>query len=113
HVNVIWQGDANAQALRCLAATTTPTSPINVSGPEVASVRWLAEELGRRSGKAPTLTGQGAPTAWLINCPQVRPLLRYPRIPPPPLVDWVADWVGRGQRLYGKPTKFEYRDGRY
>ncbi len=113
HVNVIWQGDANAQALRCLAAATTPSSPINVSGPEVASVRALALAFGRLLDKPVTIVGEEAPTAWLINSGQAQRRFGYPRIALPTLVEWVADWVARGQRQYGKPTKFEARDGRY
>lgn len=113
HVNVIWQGDANAQALRCLAAATVPTSPINVSGPETTSVRWLAEEFGRRFGKPVTITGQEAPTAWLMNTSQAEQLFGYPRVPLLRLVGWMADWIAREQRLLGKPTRFESRDGRY
>lgn len=113
HVNVIWQGDANSQALRCLAATTVPTSALNVSGPETTSIRWLAEEFGRRFNKPVTITGEEAPTAWLMNTGEAERLFGYPRIPLKQLVGWVADWIAREQRLYGKPTKFESRNGKY
>ena len=112
HVNVIWQGDANAQALRCLAVATVPTSPLNVSGP-CTSIRWLAQEFARRFDKTATITGQEAPTAWLMNTSQAESLFGYPRVPLLRQVGWVADWISREQHLYGKPTKFESRDGKY
>jgi nucleoside-diphosphate-sugar epimerase len=113
HVNVIWQGDANSQALRCLAVATVPTSPLNVSGPETTSIRWLAEEFGRRFGKPATIVGTEAPTAWLMNTSEAERLFGYPRVPLLCLVGWVADWIAHEQRLLGKPTKFESRDGKY
>lgn len=113
HVNVIWQGDANSQALRCLAAATVPTSPLNVSGPETTSIRWLAQEFSRRFGKPVEIIGQEAPTAWLMNTGEAERLFGYPRVPLLRQIGWVADWIAREQRLYGKPTKFESRDGKY
>jgi nucleoside-diphosphate-sugar epimerase len=113
HVNVIWQGDANAQALRCLAVATVPTSPLNVSGPETTSIRWLAEEFGRRFDKPATITGTEAPTAWLMNTGEAERLFGYPKVPLARMLGWVADWISREGRLYGKPTKFEARDGKY
>ena len=113
HVNVIWQGDANAQALRCLSVATVPTTPLNVSGPETTSIRWLAQEFARRFNKTARITGEEATTAWLMNTGQAERLFGYPKVPLSRQIGWVADWISREQRLYGKPTKFEARDGKY
>ena len=113
HANVIWQGEANEQALRALRHCTTPTSPLNVSGSQVISIRWLAEQFGDRLGKPPHIIGEESETAWLINTDQSRALFGESLVPMAMLIDWVADWVAQGQASLGKPTHFEARDGTY
>jgi nucleoside-diphosphate-sugar epimerase len=113
HVNVIWQGDANEQALRLLAHCTSPTSPINITGPQQTSVRWLAGEFGKRLGKAPKLTGEEAATAWIVDTTASQKLFGAPRVPLEKMIDWVADWVARGGLSLGKDTHFGTRDGKY
>ncbi|HVZ45186.1 MAG TPA: NAD(P)-dependent oxidoreductase [Ramlibacter sp.] len=113
HVNVIWQGDANEQALRSLRVATTPTSPLNVSGPQTLSIRWLAQEFARVLDREARITGEEAPTAWLVNTTRAEQLFGYPRVSLRTMIEWVADWVRREQRSFGKPTKFENRDGNY
>lgn len=113
HVNVIWQGDANEQALRLLAHCTTPTTPLNVTGPAMSSVRGLAGELGRRLGKPARCVGREAPTAWVVDTTAAQRLLGAPRVPLEAMLDWTADWVARGGPSLGKETHFEVRDGKY
>jgi len=113
HVNVIWQGDANAQVLRCLAHCTTPTTPINVTGPETISVRWLAHQLAARLGTTAQVVGQEAATALLSDTTRAAALFGYPLVPLARMLDWVADWVKAGGTNFGKPTKFEVRDGEF
>jgi nucleoside-diphosphate-sugar epimerase len=113
HVNFIWQGDAAAQALRCLAHCDTPISPINVSGHEILAVRDLAEKLGQRLGREPILTGEEQPTAWLTDTSQAVKLFGLPIVDTDQLIAWTADWVARSMPSLGKPTKYEVRDGKY
>ena len=113
HVNFIWQGDAAAQALRCLAHCDRPTSPINVSGHEILAVRDLAAKFGGRLGRSPVITGKEEPTAWLTDTSLATKLFGLPVVDTEQLIKWTADWVSRSMPSLGKPTKYEVRDGRY
>lgn len=113
HADVIWQGDANEQALRLLAHCTAPASAVNVSGSAHTSVRWLAHEFARRFGREAVITGSEAPTAWLVDTRRAQALFGQPRVPIATMIDWVADWVRSGGSSLGKPTHFEARDGKY
>jgi len=112
-VNVIWQGDANAQAIRALALAASPPFVVNVTGPERLSVREAATRLGQLLGVAPRFEGTEAPDALLSDTTLAQELFGPPSVSTETLIEWVAGWVARGGTRLGKATKFEVRDGRY
>jgi dTDP-4-dehydrorhamnose reductase len=113
YVNVIWQGDANAHAIRALTMAASPPFPINVTGPERLSVRETAVRLGQMLGVTPRFAGQEAPDALLSDTSLALSLFGRPTVPTDVLIEWVASWVARGGTRLGKATKFEVRDGRF
>ncbi len=113
HANVIWQGDANAWTLRALRHADAACPIMHVTGPETVSIRWLARRFGALMGREPEFAGTEAPEALLSNAAWAFSLFGYPSVPLEVMLHWVADWVSRGGRGLGKPTKFEVRDGRF
>ena len=113
-VNVLWQGDANALALASLARATTPVPfVVNVAVTAVLRTRDLANALGARLGKAPIFSGIESEDALLSNSSRMSALLGDALLPADTLMDWVVEWIQSGNRLLGKPTGFERRDGRF
>lgn len=113
HVNVIWQRDAVARAIQCLDETTSPPSVMNVTGPEILSVRQLAQRLGTALGCEPRLTGTEEDTAWLSDASRSIRLWGNPTVALDQMIEWTAAWVREGKQTLNKPTHFETRDGRY
>lgn len=113
YVNCIWQGDANACALRALPHCATPPFVVNVTGGERLSVRDLAQEFGRLLGREPRFAGTEGGDALLSDTSRMHTVFGAPLVAAPELVALVADWVKRGGRTLGKQTRFESRDGRF
>jgi nucleoside-diphosphate-sugar epimerase len=113
YANVIWQGDANARALQCLALTSCPPTPLNVTGREKVSIRQLAHRFGALLGHEPLITGQEAETAWLFDATRSFELLGPVSVSLNQMIEATAHWVRMGGTTLGKPTHFETRDGQF
>ena len=113
YFNQIWQGDANAFIVRCLALCAIPAKIINLTGPEVLSVRQVAGRLGELMGIEPKLIGNESPTALLGDASEIFKHFGKPLISIDQIIEWAAWWVMHEGASLGKPTKFEKRDGKF
>ncbi len=113
HVNVIWQGDANDYALRCLKLCDTPARVLNITGPETVSVRWAATTFGKLLGKTPRFVNEEQPTALLSNASQAHQLFGYPKVTLMKMIEILCFWLTQGGETINKPTHFQEREGAY
>lgn len=113
HANMIWQGDANAQAIQCLEHASSPPNIINVTGPELISLRAVAHRFGKELGREVKIAGEEAPTAWIANSAKATRLFGYPTMGVDEMISQVAHWVQSEGATLGKPTHFEERSGKF
>jgi dTDP-4-dehydrorhamnose reductase len=113
YFNVIWQGDLNNYVLRSIKYAGSPAKVLNITGPEILSVREVATEFGRLFGIDPVFENSEAQTALLNNASHAFDLFGKPKTPVSQVIKWIAGWIGSGNDLLGKPTHFEVRDGKY
>jgi len=111
--NAIWQADANAMVLQAFGQLASPPRVVNIAGPELLSVRQIAEEFGRLFGKPAKFSGMEAANALLSNGQLGHRLFGYPHIGVRQMIEWIADWVLRGGECLDKPTHFQVREGNF
>jgi hypothetical protein len=112
-VNVIWQGEANSVCLQSFAHCQSPPLILNLTGPETLSVRYIAEEFGRRFNVKPTFSSEETDTALLNNAAKAHQMFGYPRVTASEMIDWTAAWISAGGSRLDKATHFQVRDGKF
>ncbi len=112
-VQIIWQRDAVARAIRAFDFVSCPPTALNVTGSERLSVRWLALQFAERFGRQAVFSGCESERAWLWDVSQATQLFGAPETPLTEMLDAVAAWIRGGGATFGKPTRFEVQDGYY
>lgn len=111
--NCIWQGDANEIAIRSLLHVSSPANKLNVTGPEIISVRYAAEQFAKLFHKECKLEGEELGDAFLANTAKMTNLFGYPKVSLGEMIKWQAEWIMSGGKVLNKPTHFEERKGTY
>ena len=112
-MNGIWQGDCCDQVLRSFDLATSPSSILNITGPELLSVRWIANRFGKLFDKKVKIASQENGRGYLSNATKANSIFGNPSVSIGRIIEWTADWVQKGGENIGKSTHFETQDGKY
>lgn len=113
HANVIWQRDANSMCLRSFAHCQSPPLILNLTGPEILSVRQVAEQFGQKFAIEPIFEFDESATALLSNSGKAHRLFGCPSVTAAEIIDWLVDWIRNGGPMLNKPTHYQARDGKF
>ncbi len=113
YFNAIWQGDNNAMTLMALEKAASPPLVLNVTGPEVLSVRRVGQQIGELMQIPVQFVGTEATDALLSNAGRAFGLFGRPQVSESQIIRWVVDWLRRDGPTLNKATHFEVRDGKF
>lgn len=113
NVNVIWQSDANEIAIRSLLHCQSPAKVLNVTGPEILSIKWIAEKIGKALNKKPVFVNEPEPTALLNNASECHSIFGYPKVSILQIIDITTQWILNDGEEFGKDTHFQERKGKF
>lgn len=112
-VNVIWQRDAIEHIIRAAEHAASPPVVINITGAGIHSVRRIASDFGKLFGVMPRIIGEESSKAWLSNAAYAHALFGAPSVTLETMEQWIVAWLQSDGSLWGKPTGFETRDGKF
>lgn len=112
-VNVIWQRDANAIALRALEHCAAPPFILNVTRSPAVAVRDIADGFARRFATRARFRNSEGSAALLSDASRCASIFGEPPVALEEMIDRVAEWVLGGGRSLGRPTHFGERGGTF
>jgi nucleoside-diphosphate-sugar epimerase len=112
-VNLIWQRDANDYIIQSISLAKSPSTILNVTGPETLLVRQLADKIGKTLKIKPKFISQKSKTALLSNASLCFKNFGDPMMSLDEMISMIAKWVAGGKTILNKPTKYNIRDGKF
>lgn len=113
HVNQLWQGDANKYLARSFPLCSSPTTILNMAGPNVLSVREIANSMSQQLDREPLFVGKESEAALIGKSGKLFEKLGRPDISEEQILEWVVHWISNGGCSLNKPTGYESRTGRF
>jgi len=113
YANVIWQTDANRAIIQSFSLCSVPPAILNLTGPEIISVRETAEKFGNIFGEKPVFINKETDTALLSNPSFLCETFGKPETGIEQMIQWTGHWLKKGNPTLNKLTHFETKNGKF
>jgi len=113
YANVIWQTDANRGIIQSFSLCSVPPAIINLTGPDIISVRETAEKFGKMFNKKPVFVNKEERTALLSDSSLFWKTFGGTDTDVDQMIKWIGNWLKKGNPTLNKPTHFETKNGRF